>query len=284
MNKKIIDVSKTWKFTEYDLSRRQFYENCDCNLIAFGEEACPSTGRKHLQGHVSFKRAYRLTALKKLTNAHWEIAKCDDFNYELKGENVFIKDNRKKKGTRTDLDNIAELANNGVPITEIARKYPSQFIRYGKGIRDYHSLVNKFIEKAEHDNMDCCEWVRLPPCFEEDLSYVILGEAGCGKTQYALSHFDNPKLVSHIDDLLDYDPSVHDGIVIDDMSFAHWHRTAQIHITDWDNTRSIHCRYRTATIPKHTRKIFTGNEYMFKHDPAIDRRVKIMTVTCNLGD
>ena len=134
-------VSKSWKFTEFDLTKKTFYENCDCNLIVFGEEVCPSTGKKHLQGHISFKRAYRITALKKLTNAHWEIAKCEDFNYELKGENVFIKDNRKKKGTRSDLENLAELVDNGATIREIARQYPGQYMRYGQGIHRYMGAV-----------------------------------------------------------------------------------------------------------------------------------------------
>lgn len=141
MNKKIIDVSKTWKFTEYDLSKQEFYKNLDCNLVVFGEEACPSTGRKHLQGHVSFKRAYRLTALKKLSNAHWEIAKCEDFNYELKGENIFIKDNRKKKGTRTDLERVADMVADGASVREIAKQYPGQYIRYGQGIHRYMGAV-----------------------------------------------------------------------------------------------------------------------------------------------
>lgn len=278
------DVSKTWKFTDFDLSRRNFYENLDCNLIVFGEEICPSTGNRHIQGHVSFKRTYRLAALKKLTSGHWEIAKCTDYNYELKGENVFIKDNRKKKGTRTDLEEVNGMCKAGNSIREIAEAYPSAYIRYHKGIEKLHKLTNLVSEKTSHENIDCCEWVKLPPCFEEPLAYVVLGPTGCGKTSYALSHFDNPKLVSHIDDLLSYDPDFHDGIVFDDMSFTHWHRTAQIHITDWDNTRSIHCRYSTATIPKHTKKIFVGNHYMFKYDPAIDRRVKIFDVTCNRGD
>ncbi len=90
-------ISKTWKFVDYDLTKREFYEKMDCNVVAFGLEECPSTKRLHLQGHVTFKRCYRLGALKKLTKAHWEPALCDDFNYELKGDNIFINDNRKKK-------------------------------------------------------------------------------------------------------------------------------------------------------------------------------------------
>lgn len=130
--------SKTWKFTDFDMSKRAFFENLDANVVVFGEESCPKTGKPHLQGHVSFKRCYRISSLKKLNEkCHWEVAKCEDFNYELKGDNVFIKDNRKKKGQRTDLEEIATMVENGATIREIAKEYPSQYIRYGQGIHRY---------------------------------------------------------------------------------------------------------------------------------------------------
>lgn len=134
-------VSKSWKFTDFNLARRTFYENCDCNIIAFSEELCPSTGRKHLQGHITFKRSYRLKALKKLSDAHWEQALCQDFNYEIKGENIFVRDYRKKKGERTDLNQIGEMIDRGESLREVALAFPSQFIRYGRGIRDYMAVT-----------------------------------------------------------------------------------------------------------------------------------------------
>jgi len=109
------------------------------------------------------------------------------------------------------------------------------------------------------------------------LSEVVVGDSGIGKTQYALSHFETPLLVSHMDDLRDFKADEHDGIVFDDMNFHHCPRTAQIHLTDKDQTRSIHCRYATASIPKNTRKIFTCNEngFPFIEDEAIRRRINI---------
>lgn len=273
-----MSVSKTWKFTEFDISTRSFYENLDANVIVFGEEICPSTGKRHYQGHVVFKRAYRLSALKKLSNAHWEPAKCDDFNYELKGENVFIRDNRKKKGERSDLISIADKAKSGATIKEIAEEFPSQFIRYHKGIERLHEILNNTHEKADYSLNSCCEHIGLEP-LKFDKTQVIVGEAGCGKTQYALAHFEKPCFISHIDGLKKFDPKHHDGIVFDDMDFKHYHRTHQIHLTDWNNTRDIHCRFINATIPKHTKKVFLCNEYCFTRDPAIDRRVTVTEVT-----
>ena len=103
------------------------------------------------------------------------------------------------------------------------------------------------------------------------------GPTGTGKTQWAVHQFTNPLLVSHIDSLRNF-TSANDGIVFDDMSFAHLPRESVIHLLDWDEDREIHCRYRCAIIPKHTRKIFTSNlslEQVFPHDDsgAIRRRI-----------
>jgi len=105
----------------------------------------------------------------------------------------------------------------------------------------------------------------------------IHGPTGTGKTQWAVHQFTNPLLVSHIDSLKNLTEK-HDGIVFDDMSFAHLPRESVIHLLDWDEDREIHCRYRCATIPKHTRKIFTSNKTfaeVFPYDEtnAIRRRI-----------
>jgi hypothetical protein len=97
--------------------------------------------------------------------------------------------------------------------------------------------------------------------------------------------FECPLVVSHIDDLGDFDASRHDGIVFDDMSFAHLPREAVIHLVDWDLDRSIHIRYKRALIPARTRKIFTSNKTFYENFPAdpsgaIRRRIsRIIHVT-----
>lgn len=115
----------------------------------------------------------------------------------------------------------------------------------------------------------------------------VYGATGTGKTQWAIHCFASPLIVSHVDQLRDFDASIHDGIVFDDMSFHHMPREAIIHLTDWDIDRQIHCRYSCAKIPAETRKIFTANinfEQCFPEDPsgAIRRRfTKIIHVSGN---
>lgn len=273
---------KTWKFVlnNWEAKDRVFFESLDCNVIVFGEEVGQS-GTPHLQGHITFKRTYRLSALKKLhERTHWEVAKCEDFNYELKGENVFIKDNRQTRGKRTDLESIASMLEEGRSVTEVAKAYPGQYIRYWKGIQELAKVYQTKSESADYDLDSCCLRLNTVPR-QFDKTEVIVGDSGIGKTQYALAHFEKPLLVSHIDDLRDFKPEEHDGIVFDDMDFHHCPRTAQIHLVDKDQMRSIHCRYSTASIPKNTKKIFTCNEngFPFIEDEAIQRRINVTYVS-----
>ncbi|AXF50873.1 replication-associated protein [Arctopus echinatus-associated virus] len=115
---------------------------------------------------------------------------------------------------------------------------------------------------------------------------VLLGPSGVGKTTWAKLNIPKPALlVSHIDDLKHFKVGVHKGIIFDDMHFAGdengkgaWPRTSQIHLVDFENPRSIHCRHRCATIPAGVFKIFTCNVYPFSVDPAIERRIYLITL------
>lgn len=117
------------------------------------------------------------------------------------------------------------------------------------------------------------------PMVENIRSTMICGPSECGKTQFAKAHFKNALFVTHIDKLREYDPDKHDGIIFDDMDFKDLSRNTQIQIADWDDDRSINCRYSPAEIPAHTRKLFTCNDPCFNMgDPAIRRRINIIRV------
>jgi len=99
-------------------------------------------------------------------------------------------------------------------------------------------------------------------------SVLITGRSGTGKTQFALAHFKNPLLVSHVDKLKTLTPD-HDGIVFDDMAFNHWPPESVIHLLDIELERELHVRWGTVTIPSYVKKIFTTN----KPNPFYDREV-----------
>jgi hypothetical protein len=111
----------------------------------------------------------------------------------------------------------------------------------------------------------------------------LTGPSQTGKTQWAVHQFKNPLLVSHMDDLRGFIQDFHDGIVFDDMSFAHLPRTACIHLLDWDMQRSIHARYSNAIIPAKTRKIITSNlpfSECFPYDESGAIRNRVSKIHC----
>lgn len=147
----------------------------------------------------------------------------------------------------------------------------------GVTVRSYQDLV--IIRKEKKRKAAGASYIEFSRPLEEGFrALVIWGPTGTGKTQYALAHFKQPLLVSHMDDLKDFDENRNDGIVFDDMSFQHLPRESMIHMLDWDVGRSIHCRHTCAYIPEHTRKIFTTNNdhgciFPVDDSGAIGRRI-----------
>lgn len=102
----------------------------------------------------------------------------------------------------------------------------------------------------------------------------LLGPSGIGKSSWATAYCELPSLwVTHIDDLKGFRCGYHKSIIFDDMSFRHLPRESQIALVDTHQSRSIHVRYGTATLPAGLQKIFTSNVEIFISDPAVSRRV-----------
>lgn len=116
--------------------------------------------------------------------------------------------------------------------------------------------------------------------WDESKVLILWGDTGLGKTSMAKILVPKPALmVSHLDDLKKFRSGYHLGIIFDDVSIKHLPETSQIHLLDNFDTRSIHVRYGTVTIPKNTPKIFTCNEFPVSKIPAIERRIQNIRVT-----
>lgn len=279
---------KSWlatvnNYTDDDITLFRSWGN-DVTRITACAETAPSTGTKHLHVKITFKKAKRLTALKKLHGkARWDDMKfdSDDALYCKKDESLqlFDIDNR-KQGKRSDLDTAIESIKAGATTKELWQNHTSVMVRYHKGMELAKQHLFPVVYYPKH-RLD--EYPNWEPITDWSTSHLIIGPANIGKTEFAKAHFpDGFLFVRHIETLLKFDPEIHTGIVFDDMAFRHMPRESQIHLLDVDNPSDIHVRYQTVHIPANTKKIFTCNPQSYPFltpDDAVDRRVTVTEVT-----
>lgn len=97
--------AKTWDFTLCNYTPEDIVTvtrwSSETTRMVVSKEVCPETGTPHLQGRMTFRRAYRHSALKKQHGrCNWTITRrYEDFIYPMKdGSEVIINvDNRRKK-------------------------------------------------------------------------------------------------------------------------------------------------------------------------------------------
>lgn len=115
--------------------------------------------------------------------------------------------------------------------------------------------------------------------FSTNLTNVIVGPTGCGKTVLCLRRMIKPLLfVTHVDQLRMFSPRIHRSILFDDMAFNHLPLQAQIHLCDRAMPRSIHRRYGTTLIPPGIQVTITCNERPLLWDPPINRRINYLLI------
>lgn len=179
--------AKTWDITlnNYKESDIKWLDSLEVNRMVVTEEV-GDAGTKHLQGRMTFKRAYRLSGLKKLNSrAHWEITICkEDFNYPLKVDSiVVINKNNSNQGHRTDLDNIKEDIKNGKSVEDIIMEKPVIYHQYGRTL-----------EKIE----DICNRSKIRKDMTEGI--WIYGKTGVGKSHLAFADYDPEKCYLWVND------------------------------------------------------------------------------------
>lgn len=249
------------------------------SYIVIGNETGES-GTPHLQGYVEFTKRLRGTQVSLLLGqrCHNERRKgsssqaatyCKkDGNFLEKGE-ISIS----QQGKRTDISAAIDAARGGATIRDLWQQHPEVMLKYHRGMKE---AVHHLRERSPRPTFELSSfrWE-----LNEFQVTILWGAPGIGKTEFARALLPNALLVSHIDDLGRFDET-YEGIIFDDMCFLHMPRTAQIHLVDWTIDRSIHIRYGTATIPRHTKKLFITNEEggrIFElNDGAIKRRLNIL--------
>lgn len=132
--------SYLWCFTNFNLQfdYKEYYDTTTAEYIAFSEEICPKTNRKHHQGFVYFsaQRGSIKGVAKQLGGCHVEMCKgnidqnCDYCSKEGSLIEIGVKP---KQGKRTDLNAlIEELSNGKITTDEIVMKNPQMYHQYGR--------------------------------------------------------------------------------------------------------------------------------------------------------
>lgn len=289
--------AKYWVFTlnNYTTEEVEAVRSClgpdrGCpTYICWGHEV-GNSGNPHLQGYLEFAERVRGSTVKRvagLGRAHFEPRRGTQeqaieytqkevdqehgawYEYGIKSS--------VSQGKRTDLDEAVDAIKEGASVRELWKDHTKVMIRYHKGME---LAVAAHKKRKKFRTFPLESFPFHPIIFEEGYAHVLVGPSGCGKTSYLKSLFPEALFVSHMDDLTQFDSDMHSAIIFDDMSFTHMPRTAQIHVVDYDDDRSIHVRYQTAFIPAGTKKFFTTNirEIFDLEDAAIKRRVKVHTI------
>lgn len=258
-------------------------------LLAYlgGQKEKSKDGKVHWQAWCQFKKRVRFAGVTKLFPSeqwHHEVVK------DVKAMKTYVSKEESRvgdsfvefgehteKGKATAWQDLADsvLAKEATKRSLWVDHHAVMSTRF-KAAYEMMSVLNATADVAEY-KLESFDW---EPITDWSKSVVLWGDSQIGKTQFALAHFEHPLMVSHIDKLATFDPRMHDGIVFDDMSFGHTPRSAQIHLVDINNSREIHVRYVYASIPAHTKKIFTTNveegAIFNMGDDAITNRLRVV--------
>ncbi len=246
---------KTWVYTLNHPTKKEIETLKELTVskhrscLEVGEEGTP-----HLQGAITFKRAYRLTQLKKLfPRIHWEGAKVIDAeNYCIKGD-ILININCCNQGKRNDLAEAHTSIKSGMELKEFSNAHFQTFVKYTRGIQAYYNLNQE------------------PRNFVTEV-IVLWGESGTGKTRSAVEagarkvYYRNGFFYGAVDA---------DVVLFDEFDECDMPRSLFLEITDryecTINVKCGSCNWRPKTI--YLTSNIHPDGWTIGCDPAIKRRM-----------
>lgn len=149
----------------------------DMKYLIQGEETCPTTGRKHIQGFTIFKYAKQINVVIKIGKGiHWEVCKGsieENIKY-CKKENNYTEEGEAPKGQghRSDIKSIVTMISEGCSNREILNEHGDKALRIYRGIE----WARKEIAPSKRRN------------WEMDVR-IYYGKPGTGKTRAAWDEF-----------------------------------------------------------------------------------------------
>lgn len=169
--------SRTWEITLNNPTEEElaFFSRVEVSRILISQEVGDS-GTPHLQGRVTWKRAYTWSALHKLAErVWWSPTKAkSDWNYALKvGSVIFREEDNRQQGARTDLYSLKDQILTGKKsVNEIVETDPVAFHQYGRTLERLETIYRN---KTIRTEMTGCVW--------------YWGPTGVGKSHIAFQNY-----------------------------------------------------------------------------------------------
>lgn len=149
-------------------------------FLIYQTERCPSTGRLHQQGFLTFSYGKSLSSAKTALgseSAHMEPARdqkraieyCQKLETRVAGPWRF--GITPVQGKRTDRDAVVEMLLGGASISEVVRAHPRVYMQMSKGVQALHDALEK---PRAHPQRKCV---------------LLWGETATGKTRWAHETF-----------------------------------------------------------------------------------------------
>lgn len=159
----------------------------NCSFFVYQRELCPETQREHFQAYIELDKAMPyaklITEWDGLAVARFSVrrgSQAQAIRYCVKpdmwkGENIpddtrvegpWFFGEPKNQGERTDLNEIRDAVQRGVPLKRLHEDYFPQMLRYGRAVREYKRISAK-------------------PRDFKPLVILIVGPAGTGKSRFA---------------------------------------------------------------------------------------------------
>lgn len=167
---------RDWVFTSFDENPPAFDELI-MKYLAYNQETCPTTKRKHYQGFVYFKNQHSLKGVKKIigNSPHLEVMRGNleqNNKYCSKEGGLTVFGQPPSQGARSDLLELRDKIKKGVRVEEITMDNPMIFHQYGRTL-----------EKVEDI------YLRSQYRTETTKGYWIYGPTGSGKSHWAYTRF-----------------------------------------------------------------------------------------------
>lgn len=120
-------------YSDEDVERLKLLE---CKYHVIGKEEAPTTGTPHLQGCITFNKTLRYAAARKLIGGHLLCPEVIETarNYCMKDKDFIVIDNRKQRGTRSDLNEVTSFVKEGHTLKETALKFSDTYVKYHGGL------------------------------------------------------------------------------------------------------------------------------------------------------